>query len=95
MESHNNLGLKEIERFQKRGIRLNESYGASLRTDEDNPLSGFALKQKNRNKNTGDVLNIGSGTRCKHCGMLYFCWVDKCRTCGRQVEFNLGKRRED
>ena len=92
MESFNNLDLKDIERLQKRGIRLNESYGVSMRTDEDNPLSGLTLKQRNRNKNAGDVLDIGTGTRCKHCGMLYFCWVDLCRTCGKKVEFNLGQK---
>ena len=74
MESFGSLGLDEIERLQKRGIRFNESYGASLRTNE------------------GDVLNIGSGTRCKSCGMLYFCWVDKCRTCGGHVDFNLSTK---
>ncbi len=92
MEAFGNLGLEDIERLQKRGIRLNESYGASVRTNEDNPLEGVTLKQRNRNKNAGDVLNIGAGTRCKHCGMLHFCWVDKCRTCGMQMDFNLSTR---
>jgi len=92
MQSNNNLGLDDIERMQKRGIRLAESYGTSIATDEDNPLSGLTLKQRNRNKSAGDVLNIGSGTRCKHCGMLYFCWVDKCRTCNAKVDFNLGQK---
>ena len=92
MESFGNLGLKDIERMQKRGIRFNESYGASIRTNEDNPLGGHSIKQRNRKKAAGDVLNIGSGTRCKHCGMLYFCWVDKCRTCGKAVDFNFSKK---
>jgi len=92
MQSYNNLGTDDIARLQKRGIRLNESYGASVRTNEDNPLEGVTLKQRNRNKLTGDVLNIGSGTRCASCGMLYFCWVDKCRTCGSKVDFNLGTK---
>ena len=92
MESYGNLGLKDIERLEKRGIRLNESYGASVRTNDDNTLEGVTLKQRNRNKAAGDVLNIGSGTRCKKCGMLYFCWVDTCRTCGHKMEFNLGTK---
>lgn len=90
MEDFGSLGLDDIERMQKRGIRLNEVYGASVRTNEDKPLEGVTLKQRNRNRAAGDVLNIGSGTRCKHCGMLYFCWVDTCRTCGKAMDFNLG-----
>lgn len=90
MEDFGSLGLDDIERMQKRGIRLNEVYGASVRTNEDKPLEGVTLKQRNRNRAAGDVLNIGSGTRCKHCGMLYFCWVDNCRTCGKAMDFNLG-----
>ena len=94
MKSAGNLGLNDVERLQKRGIRLNESYGASIRTNEDNPLDGFTMKQRNRNRSAGDVLNIGSGTRCKGCGMLYFCWVDKCRTCNHKVDFNLATREQ-
>ena len=94
MQGFGSLGLDDIARLQKRGIRLNESYGASVRTNEDKPLSGVTLKQRNRNKNAGDVLNIGSGTRCKHCGMLYFCWVDTCRTCKKPVDFNLGVKQQ-
>ena len=94
MESFGNLGLDDIKRLQKRGIRLNESYGASVKTDDEKPLEGVTLKQRNRNKNAGDVLNIGRGTRCKHCGMLYFCWVDKCRTCGKKMDFNLGVKEQ-
>ena len=94
MQGFGSLGLDEIARLQKRGIRLNESYGASVRTNEDKPLSGVTVKQRNRNKNAGDVLNIGSGTRCKNCGMLYFCWVDTCRTCKKPVDFNLGVKQQ-
>ena len=92
MEGFGSLGLDDIKRLEKRGIRLNESYGAAVRTNEDKPLDGLTLKQRNRNKNAGDVLNIGSGTRGKSCGMLYLCWVDKCRTCGAHIDFNLGKK---
>ena len=35
MEAFGNLGLEDIERLQKRGIRLNESYGTSVCTDEE------------------------------------------------------------
>lgn len=92
MQQAANLGLADIERLEKRGVRLAESYGAGTVFNEDNPLAGVTKKQRNRTKKAGDVLNIGSGTRCKHCGMLYFCWVDNCRTCGRQMEYNLGRK---
>ena len=94
MESHNTLGLDDIDRLQKRGIRLAESYCDGTVFNEDRPLQGITKKQRNRNKKAGDVLNIGSGTRCKHCGLLYFMWVDQCRTCPRQMEYNLGQREE-
>ena len=84
------VGLEEIERLQHRGIRLAESYGTGSVFNEDKPLEGLTLKQRNRTRKTSDVMNIGAGTRCASCGMLYFCWVDKCRTCGKQVDFNLG-----
>ena len=86
------FSLSDIERLQKRGIRLAESLGTGSVVNEVNPLAGITLKQRNRNKTGGDVLNIGSGTRCVNCGMLYFCWVDNCRTCGRQMEYNVGRK---
>ena len=92
MEAFSNLGLDDIQRLQKRGIRLAEARTQGKVTDETNPLQGAMMKQRIRNRKAGDVLNIGSGTRCKHCGMLYFCWVDDCRSCGRQMDYNLGER---
>ena len=92
MEAFSNLGLDDIQRLQKRGIRLAETRTQGKVTDETNPLAGAMMKQRIRNRKAGDVLNIGSGTRCKHCGMLYFCWVDTCRTCNRQMDYNLGER---
>ena len=94
MDAFGSLGLDDIKRLQKRGIRLNESYGGSVKTNDEKPLEGVTLKQRNRNKNAGDVLNFGSGTRCKSCGMLYLCWVDKCRTCGKPMDFNLGQKEQ-
>ena len=94
MDAFGSLGLDDIKRLQKRGIRLNESYGGSVKTNDEKHLEGVTLKQRNRNKNAGDVLNIGSGTRCKSCGMLYFCWVDKCRTRGKPMDFNLGQKEQ-
>jgi hypothetical protein len=92
METFGNLDLDDIKRLEHRGVRLAESYGAGTVFNEDNPLAGITKKQRMRTRKAGDVLNIGSGTRCKHCGMLYFCWVDNCSTCGRQMEYNHGSR---
>ncbi len=94
MESQNNLGLEEIERLQKRGIRLAESYGSGSVFNTERPLEGITQKQRVRTSKAADVMNIGSGTRCKACGMLYFCWVDKCRTCNQKMDFNLGTHDE-
>ena len=88
------LGIDEIKRLEKRGVRLAESYGAGSVFNQEKPLEGVVSKQRIRNRKAGDVLNIGSGTRCKSCGMLYFWWVDNCRTCGTKMDFNLGTKEE-
>ena len=92
MDAHQNLDLDAIKRFEKRGIRLAESLGTASVAEPEQPLQGVIKKQRIRARKAGDVLNIGSGTRCKHCGMLYFCWVDNCRTCGKVMEYNLGRK---
>ena len=92
MKQAANLDLADIGRLEHRGVRLAEAYGAGTVFNEDNPLEGITKKQRVRTRKAGDVLNIGSGTRCTECGMLYFCWVDNCRACGRQMEYNLGSR---
>ena len=88
------VGLEDIERLQKRGIRLAEASAEGKVLNEEDPLQGVTQKQRIRNRKAGDVLNIGSGTRCTNCGMLYFCWVDNCRTCGRQMDYNLGRKEQ-
>ena len=60
----------------------------------EDPLRGVVKEQRNRNSEIGDVLNIGSGTRCKHCGMLHFMWRENCGSCGKPMEYNLGHRDE-
>ena len=84
------IDLDDIQRLQKRGIRLAESLGEGKVFNEANPLAGVTKKQRHRTSKAADVLNIGSGTRCRHCGMLYFCWVDNCRTCKKPMEYNMG-----
>jgi len=92
MNPYASLGLDDIERLEKRGIKLAENAGHGAVFNEDKPLEGIIKKQRIRNRKAGDVVNIGSGTRCQNCGLLYFCWTDKCQACGRQMDFNLGER---
>ena len=92
MNPYANLGLDDIERLEKRGIKLAESYGQGSVFNEDKPLEGVTKKQRIRNKKAGDVVNIGAGTRCTHCGLLHFCWTAKCSACGKQMGFNLGRK---
>tara|TARA_R100000988_G_C3989124_1_gene161584 strand:+ start:460 stop:759 length:300 start_codon:yes stop_codon:yes gene_type:complete len=84
------IDLTDIERFQKQSIRSDISLDLSAVIDEENPLKGVTSEQRNRNLKASDVLNIGSGTRCKHCGMLHFLWRENCGTCGKPMEYNLG-----
>lgn len=84
------IDLTDVERFQKQSIRSDISLNLSAVIDEENPLKGITSQQRNRNLKASDVLNIGSGTRCKHCGMLHFLWVENCGTCGKPMEYNLG-----
>jgi len=84
------IDLTDIERFQKQSIRSDISLNLSTVIDEENPLKGITSEQRNRNLKASDVLNIGSGTRCKHCGMLHFLWRETCATCKKPMEYNLG-----
>ena len=93
MDSNSNLDLEDIQRMEKRGVRLLENLEQhKVVSDGTSPLKGVVTKQRIRARKAGDVLNIGSGTRCQHCGMLYFCWVAKCSSCNKTREYNLGER---
>ena len=89
------LEITDIERAQKQNVRLAESLDMGSVLNTDKPLSGVVSKQNSRVKDIGDILNIGAGTRCKHCGLLHFMWVEKCSSCKRPMEFNLGQRDEE
>ena len=84
------IDLEDIERFQKQSIRSDISLNLSAVIDEENPLKGITSEQRNRNLKASDVLNIGSGTRCQHCGMLHFMWRESCGACQKPMEYNLG-----
>ena len=89
------IDAEDIERFQKQSIRSDIQYDVSSVLNTENPLAGVTSEQRNRNSSAGDILNIGAGTRCKHCGMLHFLWVENCRVCNKPMEYNLGHRDEE
>ena len=89
------LEITDIERAQKQNVRLAESLDMGSVLNTDKPLSGVVSKQNSRVKDIGDILNIGAGTRCKHCGLLHFMWVEKCSSCKKPMEYNMGHRNEE
>jgi len=80
---------QDIHRMAKQGWKLAE--GDSVKTDERDKFKGVIRKQNIRSRNIRDVLDIGSGTRCRHCGMLHFCYLERCGSCGKPMDYNLGK----
>ncbi|MAN60526.1 MAG: hypothetical protein CMI60_01135 [Parvibaculum sp.] len=89
------IDLSDIERFQKQGIRSDAQTLLGKVIDEENPLKGITSQQRKRNLEASDVLNIGSGTRCQHCGMLHFMWRETCATCDKPMEYNLASIDEE
>jgi hypothetical protein len=83
------IDFEDISRFQKQGVRSDITMDQSAFVDPENPLKGIVKQQRNRNSEAADVMNIGSGTRCKHCGMLHFLWRATCGACERPMEDNL------
>ena len=89
------LDMTDMLRLSKRGFSAAESVGAGSVTETERPLKGVTHQQRNRNAQARDILNIGSGTRCTGCGLLYFCWAETCSACGKAMNFNLGTRNEE
>lgn len=83
------LTPQDIHRMAKQGWKQDE--GDMVKTDERDRLKGVVKKQNIRSRNIRDVLNIGAGTRCRHCGMLHFCYLERCGACSKPMEYNLGK----
>ena len=88
------LDLSDMVRSGKQGVKVDTDYGSSAVINEEEPLKGITSEQRNRNRNIGDVLNIGKGTRCVHCGFLHFLWRATCGSCEKPMEYNLGNRDE-
>ena len=55
------IGLDEVERLEKRGIRFAERFGVGSVHNTERPLEGITSKQRIRTRKAGDVLNIGAG----------------------------------
>ena len=88
------LDLSDMVRSSKQGVKVDTDYGSSAVINEEEPLKGITSEQRNRNRNIGDVLNIGAGTRCTQCGFLHFMWRATCGSCEKPMEYNLGDRDE-
>ena len=86
------LDLSDLVRANKQGVNLDTK--TAHVDDSEHPLKGVTGTQRNRNKDIGDILNIGSGTRCTHCGFLHFMWRATCGSCEKPMEYNLGNRDE-
>ena len=89
------IDFEDISRFQKQGVRSDITIDQSAFVDPENPLKGVIKQQRNRNSEAADVMNIGSGTRCKHCGMLHFLWRETCGACNKPMEYNLASIDEE
>tara|TARA_R100000900_G_scaffold126114_1_gene100666 strand:- start:31 stop:330 length:300 start_codon:yes stop_codon:yes gene_type:complete len=89
-----NIDLSDITRAGKQGRKADYQYGGDVVSKPEKPLEGVTSQQRNRNQEIGDILNIGSGTRCTHCGFLHFLWRATCATCDKPMEYNLGHRDE-
>jgi len=87
------LDIDDISRAAKQGVRVDTKYEVQVNTDA--PLKGVTKKQRTRNSEVADILDIGAGTRCVHCGMLHFLWRATCGACDRPMEYNLGSRNEE
>jgi hypothetical protein len=85
----------EIERRRK--VRMAEivSDDGSIPADKspfskENMTRAGDVRVKLTGRERFDIQNIGSGTRCSHCGLLHFCWTPRCAGCKANMEFNLG-----
>jgi len=88
------LDADAISRAQKQNVTFSSSVGEGAVLNTDKPLAGVTSEQRARTEHVADVLNIGAGTRCMHCGLLHFLWRKDCGACGKPMEYNLGTRDE-
>lgn len=89
-----NIDLSDIARAGKQDRKADFQYGSDVVSKPQKPLEGITAQQRKRNQEIGDVLNIGAGTRCTHCGFLHFMWRATCGACDKPMEYNMGHRDE-
>ena len=89
-----NIDLSDVVRGGKQGTKADYQYGSDVVSNNDKPLEGVTSQQRQRNRDIGDVLNIGTGTRCTDCGFLHFLWRATCGACDKPMDYNLGHRDE-
>ena len=86
------MDLNELKRLEKQGWRKAEE--SMVATDERDKLKGVTKRQNMKTRNIRDIVNIGSGTRCRFCGMLHFCYLERCGACKKPMDYNLAKTEE-
>ena len=86
------MDLQELQRLERQGWTYGEA--DAVKDDERDRLKGVVSRQNMKTRNIRDIVNIGSGTRCKFCGMLHFCYLERCGACKKPMDYNLGKTEE-
>jgi len=89
------MDIEDLDVAQKTNVRYSSSIGEGAVFDTQKPLAGVVSQQRQRNKNIGDILNIGSGTRCRYCGFLHFMFRETCGACNKPMEYNMAERSEE
>jgi len=86
------MDLGELQRLEKQGWK--KAQESMTKTDERDKLKGVVKRQNMKTRNIRDIVNIGSGTRCRFCGMLHFCYLERCGACKKPMHYNLAKTEE-
>ena len=86
------MNLEELKRLEKQGWK--KAQESMTKIYELDKLKGVTKRKNMRTRNIRDIVNIGSGTRCKFCGMLHFCYLERCGACKKPMHYNLGKTEE-
>jgi len=86
MEIHKRRNKRMLEVMTSAG-QIAEDQSPFSRENMANAATRLVKVDK---KQSRDIQNIGSGTRCTSCGLLHFCWTPECAVCGATMYFNMG-----